>query len=124
MKKILLFSFLSFITLFANAQAIDAIPKDYLKLMKKYKINDQKFPKDSLLFAQMLTLNPKAKFLYKTDKGSVYALPLDRMSCLVPDFHLKRQDYKRYHQEITQGERPVPIPNPMPKTEVIPIPDK
>ncbi|MEO6818362.1 MAG: hypothetical protein ABI204_01445 [Ginsengibacter sp.] len=29
---------------------------------------------------------PNAKFLYKTDKGSVYALPLDNMPCLRPDF--------------------------------------
>ena len=34
-----------------------------------------------------IAYEPKAKLLYGTDKGNVYALPLDNMPCLRPDIN-------------------------------------
>ena len=43
--------------------------------------------KDSLITNHNYSFNvPKAKFLYETEKGLVYELPLDKMRCLVPTF--------------------------------------
>ncbi|MDQ6755956.1 MAG: hypothetical protein M3004_03390 [Bacteroidota bacterium] len=65
------------------------------------------------------TIKPIAKLLYNTDKGKVYALPLDNMRCLVPDemysmsLNKVREHYKQYYPNTT-------IPNALPKYEIIP----
>lgn len=64
---------------------------------------------------------PQAKFLFNTDKGIVYALPLDKMPCLVPNIisnmPIAILDLKEYKK----------IPNSIPEQKVIPevvVPDK
>ncbi len=64
---------------------------------------------------------PQAKFLYQTDKGKVFALPLDKMPCLVSNIisnmPIAILDLKEYKK----------IPNPIPEQKVIPeveVPDK
>ena len=58
---------------------------------------------------------PEAKLLYNTDKGKVYALPLDNMPCLVPyvisNMPIARLDIKDYKK----------IPNAIPEQKIIPV---
>lgn len=56
----------------------------------------------------------KGKFLYNTEKGKVYALPPDNMLCLVPGYHSKMRIASSHGAHIE------PMPNPMPKREMIP----
>lgn len=65
--------------------------------------------------------NKEAELLHETEKGKVYALPLDDMRCLVPDISSNMPVYKGFGQR-QQKINPAPIPNPFPKIEVIPIP--
>lgn len=57
-----------------------------------------------------------AKYLFNTDKGKVYALPLDNMPCLVPDESLMLKEQKNFKQVFP----PNTIPNPYPKIPLIP----
>lgn len=64
---------------------------------------------------------PQAKLLYNTDKGKVFALPLDKMPCLVPNIisnmPIAILDLKEYKK----------IPNSIPEQKVIPeveVPNK
>ena len=62
------------------------------------------------------TIPQQAKSLYNTDKGTVFALPLDNMPCLVPDkiYAVNEQDhYKQYYPQNS-------MPNPFPVIEIIP----
>ena len=62
--------------------------------------------------------NQTAKFLYNTDKGKVYALPLDNMPCLVPNEMYTINDHTYYKQDLPYNT----IPNPYPKHDIIPGP--
>ncbi len=68
----------------------------------------------------------KATFLYNTGQGKVYKLPMDNMRCLVPDVQSNMPVYKGLPQELVPGIGkqivPVPMPNPIPKTEIITTP--
>lgn len=65
------------------------------------------------------TIKPMAKLLYNTDKGKVYALPLDNMRCLVPDemyttsINKVREHYKQYYPNAS-------IPNALSQFDIIP----
>ena len=48
---------------------------------------------------------PKAKFLFETEKGLVYALPQDNMRCLVPT--------NKSDMPVASSQRPGYIPNPL-----------
>ena len=50
---------------------------------------------------------PKAKLLYETEKGLVYALPQDNMKCLIPDI--------KSNMPIASAKIPGYIPNPLHK---------
>lgn len=56
---------------------------------------------------------PKAKQLYETEKGLVYALPQDNMRCLVPKI--------QSNMPIANAEVPGYIPNPLLKKDQTPI---
>ena len=101
MKK--LFSLLGALLVFsfANAQEVYKVKPGHI--LPNYKSNPEiyryykspkfkgpllKIPLDSTFqFYDETAFQPKAKFLYETDKGSVYALPLDNMPCLKPTFN-------------------------------------
>ena len=101
MKK--LFSLLGALLVFsfANAQEVYKVKPGHI--LPNYKSNPEiyryykspkfkgpllKIPLDSTFQLNDGTaFQPKAKFLYETDKGSVYALPLDNMPCLKPTFN-------------------------------------
>jgi hypothetical protein len=59
---------------------------------------------------------PQAKLLYNTDKGKVYALPFDNMTCLVPDEMYSFNYPKNYKQYYPKGY----IPNPYSRYDLIP----
>ena len=52
-----------------------------------------------------IDLTPKAKLLYETDKGLVYALPQDNMRCLIPKI--------QSDMPVASAEGPGYIPNPL-----------
>ena len=60
-----------------------------------------------------IDLTPKAKLLYETDKGLVYALPQDNMRCLVPTI--------QSNMSVAKSEGPGYIPNPLLKKGQSPI---
>ena len=69
---------------------------------------------DSLISPKMLAITdmPKAKFLYETNKGKVYALPLDNMPCLVTTIQSNMPVYKNSPKGY--------IPNALREREIIP----
>ena len=65
-------------------------PPEWFRYYKSPKLQGPllKIPLDTTFkFHNEMVYEPKAKFLYETDKGSVYALPLDNMPCLRPGIH-------------------------------------
>lgn len=58
---------------------------------------------------------PKAKFLYETEKGSVYTLPQDNMKCLVPkiesDMPIAKANVSGYipNSMLRPGQKPINI---------------
>lgn len=58
--------------------------------------------------------NQTAKFLYNTDKGKVYPLPLDNMPCLVPQINSNMPVAKLYMKEYKK------IPNALQEQKLIP----
>ena len=60
-----------------------------------------------------IDLTPKAKLLFETDKGLVYALPQDNMLCLVPRINS--------NMPVASSEAPGYIPNPLLKKGQSPI---
>lgn len=60
-----------------------------------------------------IDLTPKAKLLYETDKGLVYALPQDNMLCLVPRINS--------NMPVERSEGPGYIPNPLLKKGQSPV---
>lgn len=88
----------------------------------KGKIDGLKIYKDSLLFNNDFAFNvPNSKFLYDTEKGKVYELPLDHMRCLVPTFksNMPIARFNLLNRKIV----PVPIPNPFGKINPVIIPN-
>ena len=101
MKKLFFLISAIFFFSFANAQEVYKVKPD--QILPHYKTNPEiyryykspkfkgpllKIPLDSTFQLNDATaFQPKAKFLYETDKGSVYALPLDNMPCLKPNFN-------------------------------------
>jgi hypothetical protein len=71
---------------------------------------------DSLISPKMLAITdmPNARFLYETNKGKVYALPLDNMPCLVTTIHSNMPVYKNSPKGY--------IPNALRKNEIIVTP--
>jgi hypothetical protein len=57
---------------------------------------------------------PQAQFLYNTDKGKVYALPQDKMPCLVPHTNSNMPIAKLGMNEFKK------IPNALPEQKLIP----
>jgi hypothetical protein len=69
----------------------------------------------NLIKAQPITITfPNAKYLYTTEKGKVYALPLDNIPCLVPEINsnmpIVKFNLKGYKK----------IPNAFPEQKLIP----
>lgn len=60
------------------------------------------------------TIKPLAKLLYNTDKGKVYALPIDNMPCLVPHTNSNMPIAKINIENFKK------IPNAFPKQNLIP----
>ena len=69
---------------------------------------------DSLISPKMLAITdmPEAKFLYETNKGKVYALPLDNMPCLVTTIQSNMPVYKSSPKGY--------IPNALRERKIIP----
>ena len=70
---------------------------DWFRYYKSPKLQGRVFtiPLDSALrYGDAIAYEPKAKLLYRTDKGAVYALPLDNMPCLRPGIHSNMPIYK------------------------------
>lgn len=103
MKYFITLLVLQFSIKIASAQKIE-IPGT------KDKIENIKIIKSHLLTKTF----PQAKFLYNTEKGKVYALPLDNMPCLVPHINsnmpIAKLDLKEYNK----------IPNVSPEQKLIP----
>ena len=97
MKSVLFLMLATFAFIFVNAQQF------------KGKIEGVKIYKDSLLVFND-NVFPNAKFLYDTEKGKVFQLPLDHMRCFVPTFKSNMPVYNLnpHNQNIVH----VPIPNP------------
>jgi hypothetical protein len=73
-------------------------------------------PKRKIILAD--TTKPVAKLLYNTEKGKVYALPLDNMRCLVPGEMYTYNEQRQYRQHYT----PNFIPNALSKMNIITVP--
>ena len=113
MKQLLFLSALILICLITNAQNF-FVKKVDLKIAGNQP-GDTIHHKLNLVILNDLSLNhPEGKFLYKTEKGKVYALPPDNMLCLVPEYHSK-MGIASSHGAFTE-----PMPNPLPKIELIP----
>ena len=87
----------------------------------KGQIEGLKIYKDSLLLNQDYTFNvPNSKFLYDTEKGKVYQLPLDNMKCLIPSISSNMPVATKQPENTRIA--PVPIPNPFTGKESLIIP--
>ena len=60
-----------------------------------------------------VNITPKAKILYETDKGLVYALPQDNMKCLVATI--------KSDMPVASSKHPGYIPNPLVNKGLNPI---
>ena len=111
---LLTFSLLAFSSI--NAQDTIKITPNVTpnyEVIKPKKLNP---PEDSLVSVKMLAISdmPKAKFLYETNKGKVYALPLDNMPCRVPSIQSNMPVYKNSPKTY--------IPNALQEREIIETP--
>jgi len=73
------------------------------------KISDVNIHKDSMLVFNNPNLNlPKYKYLFENEKGKIFESPVDKMLCLVPDFHS--------NMPVTglNKIKPEPMPNVLP----------
>jgi hypothetical protein len=113
MKQFPLLTFLLLAFSSINAQEkIIVTPNESFNVISPEKLN---LP-DSLISPKMLAITdmPKAKFLYETNKGKVYALPLDNMRCLVPSIQSNMPVYKNSPKNY--------IPNALRENEIIVTP--
>ena len=60
-----------------------------------------------------------AKFLYNTGKGKVYALPLDKMPCLVPDINSNMPIAKLKMNEYKKMPNALPLQKLIAETEIL-----
>lgn len=111
MKQFQLLLFGLFVCCSINAQNdLTTKQKDFLKLLQ-----DKDYPQVVIVDNQFAAkLNPKAVFLYETNKGKVYALPLDNMLCLVTGIRSKMPVAKDFEQNF--------IPNALRKNKIITTP--
>jgi len=114
MKQFPLLTFLLLTFFSINAQDTIKITPNVTpnyEVIKPKKLNP---PEDSLVSVKMLAISdmPKAKFLYETNKGKVYALPLDNMPCLVTTIQSNMPVYKNSPKGY--------IPNALREREIIP----
>lgn len=66
-----------------------------------------------MIDSSSIDLTPKAKLLFETDKGLVYALPQDNMLCLVPRINS--------NMPVAPSEAPGYMPNPLLKKGQNPV---
>ncbi len=124
MKRFNLTNILLIILVSAQAQQSPSSKQNDLlkKLLDTRKLKIFKVPTSPPNITDVYAFNnKKAKLLYETEKGKVYALPLDNMRCLVADINSNMPVYMGFSQG-QQKINPAPIPNPFPRIEVIPIP--
>ncbi|HEY9340775.1 MAG TPA: hypothetical protein VIQ23_04290 [Hanamia sp.] len=93
--------------------AFSSVNAQEKKIITQNEIRHFNLP-DSLISPKMLAITdmPKAKFLYETNKGKVYALPLDNMPCLVTTIQSNMPVYKNSPKGY--------IPNALREREIIP----
>ena len=93
--------------------AFSSVNAQEKKIITQNEIRHFNLP-DSLISPKMLAITdmPKAKFLYETNKGKVYALPLDNMPCLVTTIQSNMPVYKSSPKGY--------IPNALREREIIP----
>ena len=93
--------------------AFSSVNAQEKKIITQNEIRHFNLP-DSLISPKMLAITDmsKAKFLYETNKGKVYALPLDNMPCLVTTIQSNMPVYKNSPKGY--------IPNALREREIIP----
>ena len=98
---------------------------DFLKKFNGNPFHDVKTPRDSLfLLNNSYAFNQyNMKLLFENNRGKVYESYIDHMRILVPTFNSNMPVLKSDMNSL-HGIKPVPMPNPIPKTEIIPIPYK
>lgn len=121
--KYIVFTFVGLI-LFSVVNAQRPFEKRQHNFLKKNKANQfpgVKIPRDSILNNSYAFNQNTIKFLFENNKGKVYESQIDNMRILVPTFNSNMPVLKLYPNKL-QGIKPVPIPNALPKAEIIPIP--
>ena len=95
--------------------AFSSVNAQEKKIITQNEIRHFNLP-DSLISPKILAITdmPKAKFLYETNKGKVYALPLDNMPCLVTTIHS--------NMPVSKNSPKGYIPNALQKREIIETP--
>ena len=126
MKRIFLISLALNLFFVANAQQpFEKKQNDFLQKFNGNQFHDVKTPRDSIfLLNNSYAFNQyNMKFLFENNRGKVYESYIDHMRILAPTFNsnmpVVNTDLNSLH-----GIKPVPMPNPIPKTEIITIPYK
>ena len=126
MKSIILTFLVCFLFFVSNAQQpLVKRQNDFLQKFKEKQITRIKTPLNSLvLLNNSYAFNQyNMKFLFENNKGKVYESYIDHMHILAPTFNSTMPVLKS-DLNLLHGIKPAPMPNPMPKTEIIPMPDK
>lgn len=109
MKQFQLIAILLLIISMVKGQQNLPPQKNDLDLMKKLLNQNFLLPKNlrnTANIKELFALNDdKAKFLYETEKGEIYALPPDKMPYLKPEFHS--------NMPVDKKSPEIYIPNPL-----------
>ena len=98
---------MKYLVFFALFFLVNNVTAQVLEIPKNDKVN--------IIKAQPLVkILPQAKLLYNTETGKVYALPQDKMPCLVPQTNSNMPIAKLDMNEFKK------IPNALPEQKIIP----
>jgi hypothetical protein len=98
-------------------------PSSELQLRKLPRFDAMKRPFNSFTF-QSMNLNSTLLLSNPANGTKVYALPMDRMPCLVPDMNQFNMPNVGQHTMILKFPEPGYIPNPATQKGLIITPDK
>lgn len=108
----------------ANAQhPSEKNQNDFLQKLNGNQFRDVKITGDSLvLLNNSYAFNQyNMKYLFENNRGKVYESYIDHMHILAPNFNSNMPVLKSDIHSL-HSIKPVPIPNPIPKVEIIRVP--